>query len=501
MEARVLTVFCTLLLSSFGIALSTQGHRYHARLNVSLAFRNLSGTHRSRYPLYMMQLYRSFRTVESSPSVAVNTITTRGDNPSAHSSDSVLSLMAKGEWIVHSVFLHCLYASLGINHVMNCMSFSSVYSILQQLSAWCTICVIRPSLFTAQQVSKCLFDFKGFLCFMWEGVYISPQTSLHRGVQYTSCSIHPPTPVFWHLSKDLVCPDPSRLLTVVCEFAFSFTRLASFSGCHQVGERWTVTFDMSAISTSELVQLAELRIGLPAFSASEHATVDLYHSRKQGCDLGSTSCQDEHLFLGSFGTSPSSSTKSSWKVFNVTALLKYWLYQGDRVSSQEASGESETDHGSGAGEEGEISSKNLGLRQRKIHHPTTNQVMMVIFSKHNLPQEGQAAYSLIHTVENSKYVTMDRVSSDSQSRRHKRNRMERMRVAAGAAPTAAPAAEPVQRPLCRRVDMWVDFDHIGWDEWIVHPKRYNAYRCEGECPTPLDESFHPTNHAYMQVRW
>ncbi|XP_018523892.1 southpaw [Lates calcarifer] len=364
MEARVLTVFCTLLLSSFGIALSTQGHRYHARLNVSLAFRNLSGTHRSRYPLYMMQLYRSFRTVESSPSVAVNTITTRGDNPSAHSSDSVLSLMAKG--------------------------------------------------------------------------------------------------------------------------------------CHQVGERWTVTFDMSAISTSELVQLAELRIGLPAFSASEHATVDLYHSRKQGCDLGSTSCQDEHLFLGSFGTSPSSSTKSSWKVFNVTALLKYWLYQGDRVSSQEASGESETDHGSGAGEEGEISSKNLGLRQRKIHHPTTNRVMMVIFSKHNLPQEGQAAYSLIHTVENSKYVTMDRVSSDSQSRRHKRNRMERMRVAAGAAPTAAPAAEPVQRPLCRRVDMWVDFDHIGWDEWIVHPKRYNAYRCEGECPTPLDESFHPTNHAYMQ---
>lgn len=129
-----------------------------------------------------------------------------------------------------------------------------------------------------------------------------------------------------------------------------------------------------------------------------------------------------------------------------------------------------------------------------------NRVMMVIFSKHNLPKDGHTAYSLIHTVENSKYVAMDRVSSDSQGRRHKRNRMERIRVADGASPTAAPAAEPVQRPLCRRVDMWVDFDHIGWDEWIIHPKRYNAYRCEGECPTPLDESFHPTNHAYMQVR-
>ncbi|XP_042343748.1 southpaw [Plectropomus leopardus] len=360
-KMEVLTVFCTFLLCSFGVVFSTQGQKYLTGLQTSLAFRNLSFNHHSRYPMYMMQLYRSFRTADSSVAV----ITTQGDTLLPRSSDSVTSLMARG--------------------------------------------------------------------------------------------------------------------------------------CYQVGERWTVTFDMSSISTSDLVQLAELRIRLPAFSRSKHAIVDLYHSRKQSCDLGSTSCQDEQLFLGSFDTS-ASSTKSSWKVFNATALLKYWLYQGDGASSQEASGEPEGDHGSGAGDEGEKSLfKNLGLKQRKIHHPTTNRVMMVIFSKHNMPQEGQAAYSLIHTVENSKYVTMDRVSSDRQSRRHKRNRMERMRVAAGASPTvAAPAAEPAQRPLCRRVDMWVDFDHIGWDEWIVHPKRYNAFRCEGECPSPLDESFSPTNHAYMQ---
>lgn len=337
---------------------------------------------------------------------------------------------------------------------------------------------------------------------MWEGVYISPQTSLHRGVQYTSCPVHPPTSVFWHLSRDLVCSESSTLQNALCELVFKC--FLSFLGCHQEGERWTVTFDMSSVSTSELVQLAELRIRLPAFSGSKRATVDLYHSRKQSCDPDSTSCQDEHLFLGSFGTLPNS-TKSSWKVFNVTALLKYWLYQGDGVPSQEASGEPDMDHGSGAGDEGLTTGmplfKNLGLRKRKIHHPTMNRVMMVIFSKHKLPQEGHTAYSLIHTVENSKYVTKDRVSSDSQSRRHKRNKMERLRVTDGASPTAAPAAELAQRPLCRRVDMWVDFDQIGWDEWIVHPKRYNAYRCEGECPTPLDESFSPTNHAYMQVRW
>nr|XP_020458218.1 nodal homolog [Monopterus albus] len=362
METRVLMI----ILCSFGVVFSTQSHRHHTGLKTSVAFRNLSHSHCIRYPMYMMQLYRSFRTVDSSHSAAVNTVT-QGDNLPVLSADSVLNLMARG--------------------------------------------------------------------------------------------------------------------------------------CQQVGERWTVTFDMSSISTSEMVQLAELRIRLPGFSASKQATVDLYHSRKQSCDQDSTSCQEEeHLFLGSFSTSPNS-TKSSWKVFNVTALLKYWLYQGDGVT-QEASVQPETDRGSGDGEVGETTSKSLfkdsGLKQRKIHHPTTNRIMMIIFSKHNQPQGGHAAYSLIHTVENSKYVTVDRVSSDRQSRRHKRNRLERMRVTGGAAPTAAPAAEPVQRPLCRKVDMWVDFDHIGWDEWIVHPKRYNAYRCEGECPTPLDESFRPTNHAYMQ---
>uniref|UniRef100_A0A3P9NIF4 TGF-beta family profile domain-containing protein n=1 Tax=Poecilia reticulata TaxID=8081 RepID=A0A3P9NIF4_POERE len=52
--------------------------------------------------------------------------------------------------------------------------------------------------------------------------------------------------------------------------------------------------------------------------------------------------------------------------------------------------------------------------------------------------------------------------------------------------------------LCRKVDMWVDFEKFNWSEWIVYPKRFNAYLCEGTCPTPVDEIFAPTNHAYMQ---
>lgn len=168
--------------------------------------------------------------------------------------------------------------------------------------------------------------------------------------------------------------------------------------------------------------------------------------------------------------------------------------------SSESSGE--FDERSGSGDDGTILGKmfftNRERRQRKLSYVTTNRVMMLIFSKNNQPEEGAPAYSLIQTVQNSKYAGRSR--SDGQSRRRKRNRLdERMRMSDRAVPTGAPA-ESDPRPLCRRVDMWVDFDHIGWDEWIIHPKRYNAYRCEGECPIPLDESYSPTNHAYMQVR-
>ncbi|XP_077417465.1 southpaw isoform X2 [Vanacampus margaritifer] len=251
---------------------------------------------------------------------------------------------------------------------------------------------------------------------------------------------------------------------------------------------------MSSISTSDRVHLAELRIRLPGRSAHKRTVVDLYHSRNCEHDEGPP-CQDERLLLGSVSAAAS---KSSWKVFNVSALLRYWLYQADRLSSQEGSAEPEPDLGSGSGDFGEIPIKALIKNPGRQSRPITARAMMVIFLKHDLPQEGHSAYSLIHTVENSKYVTMERGSGESQSRRRKRNRMERVMAAAGPGfgPTAAP--DGAQRPLCRKVDMWVDFDHIGWDEWIVHPKRFNAYRCEGECPTPLDESFKPTNHAYMQ---
>ncbi|TRY55083.1 hypothetical protein DNTS_034512 [Danionella cerebrum] len=248
--------------------------------------------------------------------------------------------------------------------------------------------------------------------------------------------------------------------------------------CHQNDERWSFTFDMSSLSETGSIQLSELRVRLPAFSTSRDTIVDIFH-RKKDCE-SSFLCKS--LFLGSIKSVSQSTLTSPWRVFNITELLKRWMNQGMMASANV-----EEDY-SGSG----MNILDQATNTQK-QHPTAERVMIVIFYKNKASQRG--ASSLINTVAQSKYVTLNQAPDVSQSRRQKRNRVEHMRENAT---RIMSSTEPRQGALCRRVDMWVDFDQIGWDEWIVHPKRYNAYRCEGGCPSPLDESFSPTNHAYMQ---
>ncbi|XP_059405050.1 southpaw [Carassius carassius] len=260
---------------------------------------------------------------------------------------------------------------------------------------------------------------------------------------------------------------------------------------HQIGERWSVTFDMSSLSARDSIQLSELRIRLPAFSASRRVIVDIFHLHTQDCEF----CHHKRLFIGSIKSVSGSST-SSWRVFNVTELLEQWLNQRTEAPEQILTPDAGEDTGSGE----DLPEPVTNSWRTKIQHPTAERVMIVVFYKNKLSHsDQQRASSLINTVARSKYVVLNRAADAAQARRHKRNRVERMRATddRNATEVVSPR-EQQQGSLCRRVDMWVDFDQIGWDEWIVHPKRYNGYRCEGECPSPLDESFNPTNHAYMQ---
>ena len=56
-----------------------------------------------------------------------------------------------------------------------------------------------------------------------------------------------------------------------------------------------------------------------------------------------------------------------------------------------------------------------------------------------------------------------------------------------------------RKPLCNRKKLYVDFTLLGWSEWIIAPRGYNAYYCQGICKYPIPEHLKPTNHAMVQT--
>ncbi|XP_063814581.1 growth/differentiation factor 10 [Pseudophryne corroboree] len=51
---------------------------------------------------------------------------------------------------------------------------------------------------------------------------------------------------------------------------------------------------------------------------------------------------------------------------------------------------------------------------------------------------------------------------------------------------------------CSRRYLKVDFADIGWSEWIIAPKSFDAYYCSGVCEFPMPKVVRPSNHATIQ---
>lgn len=52
---------------------------------------------------------------------------------------------------------------------------------------------------------------------------------------------------------------------------------------------------------------------------------------------------------------------------------------------------------------------------------------------------------------------------------------------------------------CKRHKLYVDFQDVGWNDWIVAPPGYHAYFCHGECSFPMADHLNSTNHAIVQT--
>ncbi|XP_062330778.1 growth/differentiation factor 10b [Osmerus eperlanus] len=51
---------------------------------------------------------------------------------------------------------------------------------------------------------------------------------------------------------------------------------------------------------------------------------------------------------------------------------------------------------------------------------------------------------------------------------------------------------------CSRRYLRVDFADIGWSEWVLAPKAFDAFYCAGTCGFPIPKVVRPSNHATIQ---
>ncbi|OQV13893.1 putative Univin [Hypsibius exemplaris] len=51
------------------------------------------------------------------------------------------------------------------------------------------------------------------------------------------------------------------------------------------------------------------------------------------------------------------------------------------------------------------------------------------------------------------------------------------------------------RGSCRRHELYVSFEEIGWSSWIISPKGFQAFHCRGDCHFPIGQESKPSNHA------
>ncbi|XP_053495678.1 nodal-related 2 [Ictalurus furcatus] len=235
---------------------------------------------------------------------------------------------------------------------------------------------------------------------------------------------------------------------------------------------WITTFDLSTLLSERHIQAVELRIRVPTVTLQPEVTVELRHHQDWPCPKHSVCIEDQSL-----GFLPESSLISSsnhWRVYNVTARLLRWM---DVALSQRRS----------RAMRGKV--KGHATSGVKVANVGMNRALLVVFSYEGSKDGEQDKASLLRTAERSKFLlsaesqVVRRVKRQKSRRKNDKNEREK---------------ENEKKSLCRRVDMHVDFNQIGWGSWIIFPKKYNAYRCEGACPNPLGQDFHPTNHAYMQ---
>ncbi|CAI9562569.1 unnamed protein product [Staurois parvus] len=213
--------------------------------------------------------------------------------------------------------------------------------------------------------------------------------------------------------------------------------------CSEKDNIWEISFDMTSIEANNELKLAELRILPSPFKDFSNVTLNIYH----GTD-GSNK-----TFVGSLQSTSTITPYSTWKAYNLTNIIWNYLYQPETASKASK----------------KVKDPSGGSMSYKCNGVATERITLVVFSKNRQSLNLYGSPSIMKDVESSKYVKaeIDTIRK-TNNKRHRRSWDAEKSIIRDSIPFTPKENEK----LCRKVDMLLDFDVLGWGGQIVYPKIY-----------------------------
>ncbi|XP_030064807.1 bone morphogenetic protein 6 [Microcaecilia unicolor] len=224
-------------------------------------------------------------------------------------------------------------------------------------------------------------------------------------------------------------------------------------------------FNLSQIPEGEAVTAAELRIYKDCVMGSfENQTflISIYQV------LQEHQHRDSDLFL--LDTQEVWASEEGWLEFDITATSNLWVINpqhnlGLQLSVETMDGLSVNPRGAGLiGRDG----------------PYNKQPFMVAFFK----------VSEVH-------LRTTRSAANKRKQQNRNRSTQSQDVSRTSSISDYNSSE--LKTACRKHELYVSFQDLGWQDWIIAPKGYAANYCEGECSFPLNAHMNATNHAIVQT--
>nr|XP_032805389.1 nodal homolog 4-B-like isoform X2 [Petromyzon marinus] len=294
-------------------------------------------------------------------------------------------------------------------------------------------------------------------------------------------------------------------------------------GRQETPRGWRLNFDLSSVPGDETLQFAEIRFRPPpraqdgSTGRGPACSVEIYHTSpsvfgEEPADqlVGSFTTPKFHCGGGGMAAAAA----AAWRIVDFTEDLRKWLHHRHltailRRGLEAAGGGVDAVRSPPHPARARDNFTDAGARphRRWMSRQGEEPATMVVFSRLDEAEGGRGSVSLLHHTVGHAPLFSDEWSAPARgaspladeapsgSRRHKRNghgggaanaavhgRKDGLRGGHGGQRGRAVAGEP----WCHRVDFYMSFEQIGWDAWVIQPKRFNAYRCEGPCPSPVE---------------